>query len=171
MKSSQSRVQIANVTQLAQHFDCSREQISRLEKQGVIERLPDGGFDLDASRVKYLRHLRERRPTGDHRKSFEQSRAAREKLKLMRESREVCYVHEFAEFVDAVGAAHFKHYGPVASRIGGTDLALRRRAEQELRTAQQGLSDEMKRLGSELAGGNKGGDIKDGAGDMDGAAP
>jgi hypothetical protein len=38
MKSSQTRVQVANVTQLAQHFDCSREQISRLEKQGVITR-------------------------------------------------------------------------------------------------------------------------------------
>jgi hypothetical protein len=153
MKPGKTHTTIATATALAAHLFCSREAITRLEKQHVLERLPAGGYDLDDCRRRVLEHLRQRKPSGEHRKSFEQSRAARERLKLMKETREVCYTREFAEFTDAVAAAHFKHYGPVSSRIGGTDLTLRRRAEQELRTAQQGLSDEMKRLADELAEG------------------
>src|SRR5712672_1536248 len=44
---------------LAQHLDCSRTYIGKLEAQGVLHRAPDGsGFPLDASRVSYLRFLR-----------------------------------------------------------------------------------------------------------------
>ena len=42
---------------LAQHFDCSRTYISKLEAEGVIQRQGDG-FPLDQSRVAYLRYLR-----------------------------------------------------------------------------------------------------------------
>ena len=42
---------------LAQHLDCSRTYIGKLEAEGVIERQGDG-FPLDQSRVAYLRYLR-----------------------------------------------------------------------------------------------------------------
>ena len=42
---------------LAQHLDCSRTDISKLEAEGVIQRQGDG-FPLDQSRVAYLRYLR-----------------------------------------------------------------------------------------------------------------
>ena len=45
---------------LAQHLDCSRTYIGKLEAEGVIQRQGDG-FPLDGSRVAYLRYLRRER--------------------------------------------------------------------------------------------------------------
>ena len=45
---------------LAQHLDCSRTYIGKLEAKGVIQRQGDG-FSLDQSRVAYLRYLRRER--------------------------------------------------------------------------------------------------------------
>ena len=45
---------------LAQHLDCSRTYIGKLEAEGVIRRQGDG-FPLDQSRVAYLRYLRRER--------------------------------------------------------------------------------------------------------------
>jgi hypothetical protein len=47
---------------LAQHLDCSRACIGKLEAEGVLQRLGDG-FPLDQSRVACPRYLRrEKRP-------------------------------------------------------------------------------------------------------------
>src|SRR3954470_819871 len=45
---------------LAQHLDCSRTYIGKLEADGVIQKQGDG-FALDQSRVAYLRYLRRER--------------------------------------------------------------------------------------------------------------
>jgi hypothetical protein len=45
---------------LAQHLDCSRTYIGKLEAEGVIQRQGDG-FPLDQSHVAYLRYLRRER--------------------------------------------------------------------------------------------------------------
>jgi hypothetical protein len=142
--------------QLRQLTGYSKAQLVELEQSGLIWRDAKNTWPIEAV-TRIVARLRERgrRPANDEHSRFEKARADRERLKLMKEVREVCYVREFAEFVDAVYAAHVKHYGPVASRIGGRDLALRRLAEQELAVAQQGLSDEMKRLGDALAEGDK----------------
>ena len=42
---------------LAQHLDCSRTYVGKLEGEGVIQRQGDG-FPLDQCRVAYLRYLR-----------------------------------------------------------------------------------------------------------------
>jgi hypothetical protein len=44
----------------AQHLDCSRTYIGKLEAEGVIQRQGDG-FPLDQCRVAYLRFLRRER--------------------------------------------------------------------------------------------------------------
>jgi hypothetical protein len=54
---------IVSASALAQHLDCSRTYIGKLEAYGVIQRQGDG-FPLDQSRVAYLRHLRR-----EHRRS------------------------------------------------------------------------------------------------------
>jgi hypothetical protein len=46
-------------TQLSKHLDLSRQRIHALaDVEHVIERLPDGRFDQDGCRIKYLRWLR-----------------------------------------------------------------------------------------------------------------
>lgn len=44
-----------------------------------------------------------------------------------------------------------KHLAPVPSRLGGRDLAERKRVEAELRIAQQAMSDEMKTMADKMA--------------------
>src|ERR1700730_17832682 len=120
----------------------AKASITELEQAGVIKRDAPNACPLPDTLAKLVKHLRERvrrTAVSDDKRTWERARAAREKLRLMKESREVCYTHEFDEFVLAVYAAHVKHYGAVAARLGGRDLALRRRAEQELAIAQQGL--------------------------------
>jgi hypothetical protein len=46
-------------TQLGRHLDLSRQRVQQLVDEHVIARLPNGRFDQDDSRVRYLRWLRE----------------------------------------------------------------------------------------------------------------
>jgi hypothetical protein len=134
----------------------AKASITELEQAGVIKRDGPNAWPLPDTLAKLVTYLRERvrrTAVSDDKRTWEKARAAREKLRLMKESREVCFVKEFMEFVDAVYGAHVKHYGPVAARIGQRDVALRRLAEKELAVAQQGLSNEMKRLGKALEDG------------------
>ena len=52
-------VEIVSASSLAKHLGISRQYISRIADDGVIERLPNGGFDQDRSRLKYLAWLRD----------------------------------------------------------------------------------------------------------------
>jgi hypothetical protein len=54
----------ASASELSRHLDVSREQVRRLVAQGLIERLPDGRFDLDRCRQSYIRHLRAQTHSG-----------------------------------------------------------------------------------------------------------
>jgi hypothetical protein len=51
---------ILSASALAQHLDCSRAYIGKLEAEGLIQRQGDG-FPLDQSRIAYLRYLRRER--------------------------------------------------------------------------------------------------------------
>ena len=48
---------LVSASVLAQHLDCSRAYLDKLEAEGVIQHQGDG-FPLDQSRVAYLRYLR-----------------------------------------------------------------------------------------------------------------
>ena len=168
MKPGQNKQQLATVTALSLHLDVSREQIVRLEKQGVIERLPSGDFDLDVSRVRYLRHLRERRPGGgEHRKAFEKARADRERLKLMKECGEVCYMSEFIEAGDQMVYVVQNWLEPVPGQVGGRDLKLRKLVEDKLRAAQNLMSEDMLKLADQLDKGTGKASRRDVAGDTE----
>jgi hypothetical protein len=69
---------------LAQHLDCSRTYIGKLEAEGVIQRQGDG-FPLDPSRVAYLRYLRrERRQSPRSEADADFQRAKSELIRLQR---------------------------------------------------------------------------------------
>jgi hypothetical protein len=99
-------VPIASVTatRLGEHLGLTRQRIGVLaDIEHVIERLPNGRFDQDQSRLKYLAHLR-----SPERRSARSEAAAKHteaKTKL----------------------------GGLPARVAGTDLVVRRRAEAVLR--------------------------------------
>jgi hypothetical protein len=45
-------------TQMAQHLDIAAQRISQLVHKGIIDPPGADGFDVDATRIKYIRHLR-----------------------------------------------------------------------------------------------------------------
>ena len=52
---------VTSVSATARHLDLSRERLRQLDAEGVIERLPGGGgYDLDETRRRYIRFLRDR---------------------------------------------------------------------------------------------------------------
>jgi hypothetical protein len=81
----------------------SKAQLVELEQGGIIERAAKNTWPIETV-TKIVARLRERgqRPVDDDCSRFEASRAAREKLKLMKEAGEVCYTREFDEFALAV---------------------------------------------------------------------
>lgn len=151
MKSSKNHTTIATATALAAHLFCSREAITRLQKQHILERLPAGGYDLDDCRRRVLEHLRQRKPAGEDRRRFERARAEREELRIRRECHDLVKLSDFMEGIDAVAYVVLKHLAPLPSRLGGRDLAERKRVEAEVRIAQQGMSDEIKAMGEKMA--------------------
>src|SRR5712671_2006142 len=62
---------------MAAHLDCTRAYIRKLEGEGVQHRAPGGsGFDVDASRVAFVRYLRRERrqsPRGEADADFQRA--------------------------------------------------------------------------------------------------
>jgi hypothetical protein len=134
----------------------TKQRLGQLESQGVVTRSGRDQWPLAATVRAILSDARARSDAhSGARARLDDLKAQRAKLRLMKECREVCRVSEFEDFCLAVYGAHVKHYGPLAARIGGRDLALRKLAEKELGDAQQGLSDEMKRLGEAIKEGKE----------------
>ena len=50
---------IVGARQLARHLDLTHSRIAQLVDEHVLERLPNGKFNLDDSRVRYIRWLRD----------------------------------------------------------------------------------------------------------------
>ncbi|WP_188064716.1 hypothetical protein [Sphingobium sp. KCTC 72723] len=50
---------MATQSQVAEHLDLNQSTVSKLKDKGVLpDRAKPGGFDLDACRLAYIRHLR-----------------------------------------------------------------------------------------------------------------
>jgi hypothetical protein len=89
---------------LAQHPDCSRAYIGRLEAEGVIRR-QGSGFPLDQSRVAYLRYLRrERRQSPRSEADAAHAKAKTEllRIRIMEKHRELVRQSDFDELVDQI---------------------------------------------------------------------
>ena len=96
------RAETVSASALAQHLDCSRTYIDKLEAEGVIQRQGDG-FPLDQNRVAYLRFLRrERRQSPRSEADADHVRVKTEmlQLRLMEKKRELLRREDFNEAID-----------------------------------------------------------------------
>jgi hypothetical protein len=87
----------ASTRETSRHLDCSREQLARLEAQGIIERLPDGGYDLDKTRVAYIRWLRERPQKSSKREHLYELQSQIKEHQLATQRHETVKLSESAE--------------------------------------------------------------------------
>ena len=119
---------------LAQHLDCSRTYIGKLEAEGVIQRQSDG-FPLDQSRVAYLRYLRRERQQSARSEADAAHIAAKTEmlqLRLMQARRELVSRDAHEAMIDQMAGLVLTKLGGWPARIAGADLGLRRRAEAVL---------------------------------------
>jgi len=103
---------------LAQHLDCSRTYIGKLEAEGVIQRQGDG-FPLDGSRVAYLRYLRRERQQSPRTEADASHIAAKTEmlqLLLMEKRKELVSRDSHEAMIDQIA-------GLVLTKLGGLACA------------------------------------------------
>lgn len=135
---------------LAQHLDCSRAYIGKLESEGVFQRQGGDGYPLDQCRVAYLRYLRrERRQTPRSEAHAEHVKVKTEllQLRLMEKRRELVHQADVDELVDSLCGVVLTALSGMPARCAPRgDLATRRNIEQvvfEVRTEMAKVCQEM----------------------------
>jgi hypothetical protein len=119
---------------LALHLDCSRTYIGKLVAEGVLHPAPDGsGFDVDASRVAYLRFLRRERrqsPRSEADADFQRAKSELIRLRIAEKQRHLIPLEEAVGNMDEVVGLFISRLSGFAARCGGRDLAARRVIDQ-----------------------------------------
>jgi hypothetical protein len=136
---------------LALHLDCSTTYIAKLEAEGVLHRAPDGsGFDVDASRVAYLRYLRrERRQSPRTEADADHVKVKTEmlQLRLMEKRKELVRRADVDELIDGIAGVTLTALSSLPARCAPRgDLATRRNIERvvfEVRTEMANVCQQM----------------------------
>jgi hypothetical protein len=129
-----------SATQLGAHLDLTRQRISALAHEGVLVMLPDGRYDQDDARVRYLRWLRDparRSARTEAAAEFTAAKSELIRLRLAEKKKLLMPTSEHDRFVEELVSLLLTKLSGWPARIGGTDLALRRKGEAlvfELRT-------------------------------------
>ena len=124
---------------LAMHFGISRQHVERLAAQGVVERRADGLFDQDASRLKYLTHLRSenrRSPRTQADTDHVKVKTEMLQMRLMEKRRELVRREDVNELTDTMAGVVLTHLSGMAARCS-RDLTVRREIDRvvyEVRT-------------------------------------
>lgn len=137
---------------LAVHLDCSRTYIKKLEAEGVLHR-DGGGFDLDASRIAYIRHLRRERqqsPRSEADAAFQRAKTRMLELKIAKQEHVLMMTDEAMEMVETLIGQFRTGLHSLPARIAGRDLQMRRRIESYCNEILQGIADEANRQAAEL---------------------
>ena len=117
-------------TQLGAHLALSRQHICTLaDVQHVIERLPNGRFDQDDCRLRYLRWLRDpARRSARTQADADHVKVKTEmlQLRLMEKKRQLVQVDEVNTMIDGLVGLMLTGLSGFAARCGGRDLAARR---------------------------------------------
>ena len=117
---------------LAQHLDCSRTYIGKLEAEGVIQRQGDS-FPLDQSRVVYLRYLRRERqqsPRATADAEHALAKAALLRIRIEEKQRTLVRRADVDELIDGISGVTLTALSSLPARCaprGG--LAIRRSIE------------------------------------------
>lgn len=144
----------ATGTALAAHLFCTRETLSDYVARGVVEKLPNGKYDLNACRERVMRHLRDRAAgrAGDNGDNLASARAD-----LAREQRDAVAIK------NAIARGDFVPLGAMAKKIESRNSVVRERllvipgkmadalAMREREEIAAALTDEIEEVLNELA--------------------
>jgi phage terminase Nu1 subunit (DNA packaging protein) len=107
------------VTEMARHLDLSPQRLNKLVDEGTLARPGKGGFDRDATRVAFIRHLRETKIAQGNAGNGSYA-AARAKL-TAEQTAAVAFKNELAKGgyvkTEDVDACFVRHAGVVRERV------------------------------------------------------
>jgi hypothetical protein len=129
-----------SASSLALHLDCSRTYMGKLEAEGVIQR-QGGGFQLDQSRVAYLRYLRRERQQSPRTAADAEHALAKAtllRIRIEEKQRTLVLRADVDALIDGIAGTVLTHLSSLPARCAQRgDLAIRRSIERvvfEVRT-------------------------------------
>ena len=113
---------------LATHLGCTRQNIARLTAEAIIEQRADGHYDQTASRLRYIKHLRD-----EHRRSprtqadADHVRVKTEmlKLRLLEKRRALVKREDVDALIDQLAGITLTHLSGMSARRS-RDMVVRR---------------------------------------------
>ena len=145
----QAVTEIVGAKRLAQHLDLTHPRIAQLaDEEHVLERLPDGKFNLNDSRVRYIRWLRgagRRAVKSKADQEFTQAKADLIRIRIAEKQRDLISYAEAEETGDKMIGIVLTKLSGLSARVGG-DQAQRRKTDQvvfEIRTEMSEAFTEM----------------------------
>ncbi len=137
---------------LAQHLDCSRTYIGKLEAEGVIQRQGDS-FPLDQSRVAYLRYLRRERrqsPQSAAASEFTAAKAELMRIRIAEKKRDLIPLDEATNNMEQLVGLFLTGLSGLSARCGGRDLAVRRAIDKAVFEMRVEISEACTKLADQL---------------------
>lgn len=129
----------------------SKQHLGKLEAGGIVKRTAKDQWPLAATVRALIGDANARAAAHSaSRARLDDLRAQREQLKLQRECFALVKRSDFEEGIDAMAHVVLKHLSPLPARLGGRNLAERKRVDAELRIAQRGMSDELKLMAQKM---------------------
>ncbi|MCG2665316.1 hypothetical protein ACFPFP_00040 [Bradyrhizobium sp. GCM10023182] len=130
-------------TQLAAHLGLSRPYLDRLVADGTIARDGASKFDLDESRLRYIRRLREARrssPVAEAQAQYQRAKARHLELENARKEKQLMEVEDHVAAVDEIVGIMLTHLSGLPARCT-RDLTTRRSMEAAILQMRQEIAD------------------------------
>ena len=137
-----------NATAAGRHLDLSYQRVLQLVEEGALQQLPNGRFNLDDCRLRYIRWLRdpERRSAKSKAdQEFTQAKADLIKIRIAEKQRDLILYSEAEETGEKMIGIVLTKLSGLAARIGGS-MEDRRKLDRvvfEIRTEMANAFHEM----------------------------
>ena len=141
-----------NGTAMARHLCFERAYLYQLLAAGVLERGSDGKFALDDNRHRYILHLRElrrRSPKSEADAELQRSKSEMLQIRIAERKKELMMASECYGLLDEVHGLFMTHLSSLPAKIGGRDLAMRRKVEAAIYDMRVELSNEAAKRANE----------------------
>ena len=123
---------LVSMEQFARHIGQSREMVRRLVAENILAPAPDGRLDQDKARLAYLQHLRDRPTRSAAQDELRAVKAREVEMRLAERGHELIERPAATEVVEDVLATMLVGLQGLAARVGGRDLTLRRKIDDEI---------------------------------------
>jgi hypothetical protein len=144
--------EFVSAVRMAAHLNFDRAYLAKLVAAGTLVQRADGKFPIDDNRRAYLEFLREARkrsPKSEADSAFTQAKAELLQLRIGERKKELMMASECYGLLDEVHGLFMTHLSALPAKIGGRDLAMRRKVEAAIYDMRVELSNEAAKRANE----------------------